>query len=115
MALTNLVTEMVESYHLPWGIKTRLLIQQIVYAISEVPGDARALANGKSDIISRLERDHLKVRGRATMLIYDLPLDDRHLVDNPSIRRYEPKIMESKSTQTEGSFSNKPVMALILD
>ena len=107
--------ETVEQYHSYWGVRTRSLIQQTVYAISDCPGNALALAKAKTDLTSRLERDFLKVGGRTTMLYYELPLDDAHADRNPSMRRLVPKTFETKSTQTDGTILEQPVRALLLD
>ena len=115
MAFTNLLMETVENYHLFWGVRTRTLLQQIVYSLAECPGDAKALANARTDVIARLERDHLKVAGRSTMLIYELPLDDDHLDRNPSMQRIKARKFEDKSTQTDGTILDQPVRALLLD
>ena len=115
MALTNLMMEMVEQYHSFWGVRTRSLIQQTVYAISDCPGDAFELAKAKTDVTARLERDFLKVGGRTMMLFYELPLDDAHADRNPSMRRLIPKTFENKTTQTDGMVLEQNVRALILD
>ena len=91
------------------------MVQQLVYAAGELPGDATALNRAKSDILGRLERDHLKVSGRVSVLQYTLPLDEDHLEKNPPLRRLPACKMEDKSTQTEGRFQDKPVKALILN
>ena len=115
MALTNLMFEMVEQYHSYWGVRTRSLIQQVVYTLVECPGDAFALAKARTDITARLERDFLKVGGRSIMLLYELPLDAAHAERNPSMRRLIPKSFESKTTQTEGTILDQHVRALLLD
>ena len=115
MAITNLMMEMVEQYHSFWGVRTRSLIQQTVYAISDCPGDALELAKAKTDVTARLERDFLKVGGRTTMLYYELPLDEAHADRNPSMRRLVPRTFENKTTQTDGTILEQNVRALILD
>ena len=70
LAFSNLITELVEDYHLYFGIRTRTMVQQIVYAAGEIPGDFLELAKAKSEILSRLERDHLKVSGKVPVLQY---------------------------------------------
>ena len=115
LAFTNLLSETVEDYHLFFGVRTRTLVQQLLYAAGELPGDAIAMARSKSDIISRLERDYLKVSGKSAVLQYTLPLDDNHLDRNPPLRRQPACQTEEKSTQTEGRFQDKPVKALILN
>lgn len=115
MALTNLMFETVEQYHSFWGVRTRSLVQHIVYTIVECPGDSLALANARTDITARLEKDYLKVGGRSTMLLYELPLDEAHADRNPSMRRLVPKTFDTKSTQTEGTILDQSVRALLLD
>ena len=115
MAFSNLMYEMVEQYHSFWGVRTRSLVQQIVYAMIECPGDAHALANARSDLTARLEKDFVKVGGRSTMLLYELPLDDAHADRNPSMRRLIPKTIETKATQTDGTILDQHVRALLLD
>ena len=115
MAMENLMYEMVQDFHLFWGVKTRTIVQQINYALADMPGDRLVLTRGRTDISLRLERDFIKVGGRSTMLLYDLPLDDKHFNGNPPMRRNYPKQTVEKSTQTEGTFSATPVLALIMD
>ena len=115
MAFTNLMHEAVERYHMFFGIKTRLLVQQIVYAMTDLPGELIATANMRTDIMVRLERDHLKIGGQMTTLQYLLPLDDDHLIENPPMRRVPAAEKVDKSTQTKGVFQNKPVQAIILE
>ena len=115
MALTNLLYEIVEDYHLFFGVTTRTMVQQLVYATVELPGDFLELSKAKSDILRRLERDYLKVSGKTAILNYNLPLDEAHLDRNPPLRRQVPCILVDKSTQTEGRFQDKPVTALILN
>ena len=91
------------------------MVQQMVYAAGELPGDTMTLARAKSDILSRLERDHLKVSGKVAVLQYTLPLDDEHHFKNPPLRRVPVVKVEEKSTQTDGRFLEKPVTALILN
>ena len=115
LAFTNLLSETVEDYHLFFGVRTRTLVQQIVYAAGELPGDARVLANARSDILCRLERDYLKVSGKSAVLQYTLPLDEFHLEKNPPLRRQPACKTMEKSTQTEGRFLDQPVKAIILN
>ena len=115
MAFANIITEMVDEYHCLFGVKTRYLVQRIVYAMMELPGDAFALTKLRSDITARLEKEYRKIGGRLTTLAYYLPLDDNHLSDNPPFRRMPPSYKEDKSTQTNGTFQSKPVQALILE
>ena len=44
-ALNNVLSEMVQNYHLEFGVKTRQLVQQIVYAMADCPGDFIKLNN----------------------------------------------------------------------
>ena len=115
MAFTNLMYEIVEDYHLFFGVTTRTMVQQLVYASVELPGDFLELSKAKSDILRRLERDYLKVSGKVAILNYTLPLDDAHLDRNPPMRRIIPRNLVDKSTQTDGRFHEKPVTALILN
>ena len=91
------------------------MVQQMVYAAGDLPGDTLTLAKAKSDILARLERDYLKVSGKVVVLQYTLPLDDDHHDRNPPLRRVPVVKTEDKSTQTEGRFLDNPVKALILD
>ena len=115
MAFSNIIVEMVDEYHCLFGVKTRQLIQKIVYAMQDIPGDTLVMCNLRTDITSRLEREHRHVGGRLTTLGYYLPLDDNHLSDNPPFRRIPANYKLDKSTQTDGVFQSKPVQALILD
>ena len=114
-AMTNVLSEMVQNYHLLFGVRTRQLVQQIVYAMADCPGDFIKLQNLRCDISSRIDRDHHKVGGSRSTLQYELPLDDQHLLGNPPMRRVRLPKMESKNTQTEGRFYKSPVMALLTD
>ena len=115
LAFTNLLSETVQDYHLFFGVKTRTLVQQLVYAAGDIPGNFLELSRAKSDIVSRLERDYVKVSGKNSVLQYTLPLDDNHLDRNPPMRRQPTCSVMEKSTQTEGRFHDKPVKALILN
>ena len=115
MAFTNVLTEMVDEYNLLFGVKTRQLLQKIVYAMMELPGDQFELLKIRSSIAQRLERELLKVGGRMMTLQYLLPLDQEHLFDNPPMRRIPAKTLVDKSTQTVGVFQNKTIHALILE
>ena len=115
MAFGNIITEMVDEYHCMFGVKTRYLVQRIVYAMMELPGDAMVLTKLRSDITLRLEREHRKLGSYMTTLAYYLPLDDDHLRDNPPFRRMPPDNKVDKSTQTIGTFQTKPIQALILN
>ena len=115
MAFTNLLSETVEDYHLFFGVRTRTLVQQLVYAAGDLPGNYLDLSRAKSDILSRLERDYLKVSGKSAVLQYTLPLDNDHLDRNPPLRRQPGYLTMEKSTQTEGRFQDKPITALILN
>ena len=109
LAFTNLMLDTVADYHLFWGVKTRTLVQQLMYAANDLPGQAIPLARAKSDLTARLERDNVMVASKTVLLQYILPLDDHHWEQNPPMRRIEPKSLESKSTQTEdfvGMLSN---------
>ena len=108
MAFINLISEMVENYHYHFGVDTRTIVQKIIYALVEVPGDTRTMYNIRSDIIGRLEREHRKVAGRMTTLQYMLPLDDKHLFENPPLRRVLEVQKADKSTQTAGIFQLTP-------
>ena len=115
MAFTNLVYETVENYHLFFGVKTRHLVQQIVYAMTDLPGNQRDICNMRTDIMARLERESLKVGGQVATLQYLLPLDENHLNGNPPMQRCVDVKMEDKGTQTSGTFQAKPVQAIILE
>ena len=115
MTFSNLLSEMVDEYHLWFGVKTRHVVQKIVYAMMDLPGDVMVLRNLRSDIAVRLEREHHKIGGRMTTLAYYLPLDEKHLEANPPLKRVTPKDTTTKSTQTTGTFQSKPVQALILE
>ena len=115
MAFTNIISEMVDEYNCLFGIKTRNLVQKIVYAMMELPDKDLMMVRLRSDITSRLEREHRKVGHRLTTLSYLLPLDQDHLLENPPMRRMPASTKEDKSTQTNGTFQSKPVQALILE
>ena len=115
MAFNNLMMEMVSDYHAIWSVDARSVVQKLLYASIDLPGEMIPLANAKSDIIGRLERDHLTVSGKNVRLQYDLPLDDDHLTRNPPLRRMVPITKEDKTTQTDGIFRDKPVRAIILE
>ena len=115
LAFTNLMHETVEEYHWFFGVKTRVLVQQIIYAAAELPGDDLVLHKAKSEITSRLERSHLKVSSKSVMLQYTLPLDDQHLEINPPMRRMPAPTITSKSTQTEGKIHDAFVRAFNLE
>ena len=104
MAFNNLISETVEHYHYHFGVETRSLVQKVVYAMIELPGDTLKLYNLRSDIVGRLEREHRKVAGRMTTLQYMLPLDDQHLFENPPLRRMEEIQKVDQATQTAGIF-----------
>ena len=109
MALINLISETVENYHLFYsGVDTRTLVQKVVYAMVDLPGDSRTLFNIRSDIVGRLEREHRKVAGRMTTLQYMLPLDDAHMFENPPLRRLVSVQKVDKGTQTAGIFQLTP-------
>lgn len=114
-AMNNVLSEMVQNYHLESGVKTRQLVQQIVYAMADCPGDFIKLNNIRWDISSRIDRDHHKVGGSRSTLQYLLPLDDFHLDENPPMKRVRTPLMEEKATQTDGCFYKAPVFALMLD
>ena len=113
-AIKNMLFEIVEEYHLQEGIKTRACVQKILYAIADCPGDFITLSNLRTDISSRMERTHCNLGGKSWTLRYLLPLDDQHLDNNPPMRRISPITTSQKSTQTDGKFSAKPVLGLIL-
>ena len=115
MAFSNILVEMVDEYHCLFGIKTRQLVQKIVYAMMELPGNALTMQRLRSDITSRLEREHRHVGGQLTTLGYYLPFDENHLRDNPPFRRIPAFYKLDKSTQTDGIFHSKPVQALIME
>ena len=115
MAFNNLMMEMVSDYHAIWSLDARSVVQKLLYAAIDLPGEMIPLANARSDIIGRLERDHLTVSGKNVRLQYELPLDDDHLNRNPPLRRITSIVKMEKSTQTEGTFQKKPVRAIILD
>ena len=115
MAFNNLMMEMVSDYHALWSLDARSVVQKLLYASIDLPGEMIPLANAKSDIIGRLERDHLTVSGKNVRLQYDLPLDEEHLNKNPPLRRIVPTNKVDKSTQTAGIFQDKPVRAIILE
>ena len=115
MAMTNVVAEIVEKYHLFFGIKARTCIQLLVYAIADVPGDTLVLNRLRTDITTRLERDHMKTGGLFHTMNYELPLDEAHLDRNPPMRRCSTKSSTNTATQTAGTFNEKPVMALIME
>ena len=115
LAFTNLLSETVENYHLFFGVTTRTLVQQLIYAAGDLPGNFLDLSRARSDILARLERDFVKVTGKNAVLQYTLPLDDDHLDRNPPMRRQPACTKMEKSTQTEGRFHDKPVTALILN
>lgn len=115
MTFNNLMSEMVTEYHLLFGIKARNLVQRIIYAMTDVPGERIRLNNLRSDIIARLEREYTQIAGKMIMLEYLLPLDDRHFHENPPLRRIPAIVKTDKSTQTAGTFQQKPVQALILE
>ena len=102
MAFTNVLTEMVDEYNLMFGVKTRQLLQKVVYAMMELPGDQFAMMKLRSEITHRLERELLKVGGRLTTLQYMLPLDDDHLYGNPPMRRIPALTVADRATQTVG-------------
>ena len=108
MAFTNLVSETVEFYHYHFGVDTRTLVQKVVYAMIDLPGDTLKLYNLRSDIMGRLEREHRQVAGRMTTLQYVLPLDDEHLFENPPLRRINEVLKVDKATQTAGIFQLTP-------
>ena len=108
MAFTNLTSETVEHYHYHFGVDTRTLVQKTVYAMVDLPGDALTLYNLRSDITSRLEREHRQVAGRMTTLQYMLPLDEEHLFENPPLRRVEQVLKVDQSTQTAGIIQLTP-------
>ena len=108
MAFINLISETVETYHLYFGVDTRTLVQKVVYAMVDLPGDPRTLYNIRSDIVGRLEREHRKVAGRMTTLQYMLPLDDEHMYENPPFRRIQEARKVDKTTQTAGLFQLSP-------
>ena len=114
IALTNVIYEAVEQYNLLFGVKARTLVQQLIYAMADVPGDHLLLARLTSDISVRMDRDHCKTGNQYMSLRYLLPLDSDHLKENPPMRRLTPKHLEEKATQTHGTFGDKPVMALIM-
>ena len=114
-AMTNVLSEMVQNYHMVFGVQTRQLVQQIVYAMADCPGDFIKLNNLRWDISSRIDRDHHKVGGSRSTLQYLLPLDDFHLNENPPMKRVRTPLMEEKATQTEGCFYKAPVLALLMD
>ena len=74
----------------------------------ELPGDFRTLYNLRSDITSRLEREHRKVAGRMSTLQYMLPLDDKHFYENPPLRRIRAVSKVDVGTQTTGIFQFLP-------
>ena len=113
-AVQNTLFEIVEEYHLYDGIKARTCIQKILYAVAECPGDFITLSNLRTDISSRMERNHCRLGGKFWTLRYLLPLDINHLDNNPPLRRISPITSTPKSTQTDGKFSGKPVLGLIL-
>lgn len=102
MAFNNILTEMVDEYNLLFGVKTRQLLQKVVYAMLEIPGDQFELMKMRSDISRRLERELLKVGGSTVTLQYMLPLDDDHWYGNPPLRRIPATKGLDKSTQTVG-------------
>ena len=104
MAFQNLISETVETYHLYFGVDTRSLVQKVVYAMVDLPGDTQILYNIRSDIVGRLEREHRKVAGRMATLQYMLPLDDEHMYENPPFRRVQEVHKADKTTQTAGIF-----------
>ena len=106
MAFTNILTEMVDEYNLLFGVKTRQLLQKVVYAMMELPGDQFELMKLRSDISQRLERELLKVGGSTITLQYMLPLDDDHWYENPPLRRVPSTTRSDKATQTVGEFQN---------
>ena len=108
MAFINLISETVEHYHFHFGVDTRTLVQKVIYAMVEVPGDVHVMYNLRSDIVGRLEREHRKVAGRMTTLQYMLPLDDKHLFENPPLRRIGEVQKTDQSTQTAGIFQLTP-------
>ena len=114
LAFNNVMYEMVERYHLYFGITARNLVQMILYALSDCPGDYIVLRNLRTDISNRMDGDHCKTGGKYRTLRYTLPLDKDHLSDNPPMRRIHPVSLENKSTQTNGTINDKPVMALIM-
>ena len=107
--------ETVQDYHMFWGVRTRTLVQQIHYAMADLPGDRLVLLKARTDISMRLERDFIKIGSRIAMLQYELPLDEDHLELNPPMRRVYPKTTIEKSTQTKGTFRSEPVTAIIMD
>lgn len=115
IAFKNVMYEMVEKYHLFFGITARTLVQQLLYAMADAPGDHIVRSRLHSDIATRMDRDHCKTGGIYRTLRYELPLDDDHLKENPPMRRLSPVSREDKSTQTNGTFNKKPVMALIME
>ena len=102
------MSETVEHYHYHFGVDTRTLVQKMVYAMVDLPGDTLTLYNLRSDITSRLEREHRKVAGRMTTLQYMLPLDSAHLYENPPLRRIEEVVKVDRATQTAGIFQLTP-------
>ena len=114
-AMKNVLSEMVQDYHLIFGVKARHLVKTIVYAMVDCPGDHIKMSNLRYDITSRIDRDHHKIGGSRTSLQYLLPLDELHLLENPPLRRVREPMVEDRATQTEGSFYKSPVMALLLD
>ena len=108
MAFINLISEMVENYHYHFGVDTRTIVQKIIYAMVEVPGDMITMYNIRSDIVGRLEREHRKVAGRMTTLQYMLPLDEKHIFENPPLRRVTEIQKCDKATQTAGIFQLTP-------
>ena len=114
VALTNVMFEAVEQYNLFFGLKARTFVQQILYAMADVPGDFIVLSRLRTDIATRMDRDHCKTGNQYLSLRYILPLDQEHLKDNPPMRRVSTKQLKDKSTQTNGKFGEKPVLALIM-
>ena len=114
-AMKNVLSEMVQNYHLTPGVQTRQLVQSIIYAMADCPGDFIKLNNLRYDISSRIDRDHHKVGGSRSTLQYLLPLDNLHLMENPPLRRVREPLVEDKATQTQGCFYRSPVMALLMD
>jgi len=106
MAFSNILTEVVDEYNLLFGVKTRQLLQKVVYAMMELPGDQFELMKLRSEISRRLERELLKVGGSTITLQYMLPLDDDHWYGNPPLRRIPATKGSDKSTQTVGILQN---------
>ena len=115
IAFKNVLYEMVEKYHLFFGMTARTLVQKLLYAMVEAPGDHILRMRLHSDISTRMDRDHCKTGGMYRTLRYEIPLNDLHLKDNPPMRRVAPVSTENKSTQTNGTCNEKPVLALIME